>query len=86
MFIWEMVAHRLRRDGWLVWHQKSKDTTPSDATYIVHIHRPGVAWRASGSTLTEAFAAAARKAREDAGTRAGSAGPHFRAGLGAVLA
>src|SRR4051794_7994074 len=59
MFLWELLAQRLRANGWKVWHQKHRG--PTEPTYVVHLHRPGVAWSASGPTLTDAFAEALRR-------------------------
>lgn len=73
MYLWELVSCRLRVAGWHVWH-----TTRTDAygpTYTVHLQRPGVTHDVSGPTLTEAYAAAARRVREHAAPQSG--GPHF---------
>jgi hypothetical protein len=75
MFLWEMLAQRLRRDGWLVWHRT--ESRSAEPTYVVHLHRAGVAWRASAPTLTEAFAEASRQARRLGGTPQNLGGPHF---------
>jgi hypothetical protein len=61
MFLWELIADRLRCEGWSVWHREDRAT--AEPSYTVTIHRADVAWRASGPTLTDAFAAAARRAR-----------------------
>jgi hypothetical protein len=74
MYVWELVSCRLRVDGWQVWH-----TTRNDAygpTYTVHLQRPGIAYDVSGPTLTEAYAAAARRVREPVSVPQGG-GPHF---------
>jgi hypothetical protein len=60
MFVWEMIACRLRGEGWSLWHARSQDD--DDWTYTVHFQRPGFAGEASGPTLTEAYAEAARRA------------------------
>jgi hypothetical protein len=80
MYVWELVAHRLTTDGWQVWHRSE-----AGERYVVHLQRPGIMGRVEGPTLTEAFAAAARTARELSGSplRAEN-GPHF--GLGGVTA
>lgn len=61
MYVWEVIAHRLRLDGWHCWHQSSPSEDGSP--FYVHLRRPGVSWRVAGPTLTEAFAEAARWAR-----------------------
>lgn len=74
MYVWELVSCRLRVDGWQVWH-----TTRNDAygpTYTVHLQRPGVAYDVSGPTLTEAYAAAARRVRDQTSVPQ-CGGPHF---------
>jgi hypothetical protein len=83
MYVWEMVAYRLRMDGWEVWHTTRPD--PHGPSYLVHLHRPGITCEVSGPTLTEAYAAASRRAREQwAGSRSLPAGPHFGRGLGSA--
>jgi hypothetical protein len=78
MYVWELVSCRLRFDGWSVWHSAKTDTFGS--IYTVHLQRPGVSYEASGPTLTEAYAVAARRAREFV---AGASGPpHFSRLLG----
>jgi hypothetical protein len=59
MFVWEMIACRLRDEGWSAWHLVTQD----DEGYTVHLQRPGFAGEAWGSTLTDAYAEASRKAR-----------------------
>ena len=27
MFTWELIAYRLRGEGWSIWHQRSRDAT-----------------------------------------------------------
>jgi hypothetical protein len=54
MYLWEMIAHRLRHEGWTVWHHADQDG--SEPVYIVHLQRLGQSHRASGPTLTDAFA------------------------------
>lgn len=85
MYLWELIAYRLRVDGWSVWHRRGRDAD-GDGTYVVQLQRPGQTCRASGPTLTEAFAEAARRAREAKGAggaakpgRIAEAGPHFGA-------
>jgi hypothetical protein len=81
MFVWEMVSCRLRMEGWELWHTTRPDT--QGLIYVVHLHRPGVRCEVSGPTLTETYAAAARRAREIwPGARDGAAGPHFGRGAG----
>ena len=76
MYVWELVSCRLRVDGWDVWHSTTQDTY--GPTYLVHLRRPGLAIEASGPTLTEAYAAAARRVRDQfpLASHAGSS-PHF---------
>jgi hypothetical protein len=75
MYVWELISCRLRVDGWHVRHSTRDD--PYGSTYTVHLQRQGFAYEASGPTLTEAYAAAARRARDlGGGMRLGS-GPHF---------
>ena len=62
MYVCELVAHRLRHDGWTVWHKRTQ--SPSGEQYVVHLYRPGVIRQATAPTLTEAFAEAARCARD----------------------
>lgn len=80
MFLWELLAQRLRRDGWLVGHRAESTTDSKERTYVVILHRAGAAWRASGPTLTDAFVEATRRARLGPGCPELSRGPHFRAG------
>src|SRR5689334_14148 len=75
MYVWELIAQRLRSDGWSVWHRTHK--VEAEPTYTVIIHRPGAEWRANGPTLTEAFAAAARKARTAPNKSMPDGTPHF---------
>jgi hypothetical protein len=75
MFVWELVSCRLRMEGWDVWHTTKRD--PFGATYTVHVQRPGLSYEVCGPTLTEAYAAAARRIREAAGTSFHGSGPHF---------
>jgi hypothetical protein len=73
MYVWELIAHRLRTDGWQIWHRWE-----AGERYVVHLHRPGIAGRVEGPTLTEAFAAAARTARELSGPKLHAENaPHF---------
>jgi len=62
MFVWELVSCRLRVEGWNLWHTTSEDAY--GPTYHVHVERRGIEYEVSGPTLTEAYAAAARRARE----------------------
>src|SRR5215204_1906168 len=62
MFVWELVSCRLRVDGWHVWHSTRHDAY--GPTYTVHLQRPGLVYEVSGPTLTDAYAAAARRVRE----------------------
>jgi hypothetical protein len=76
MYVWEMIAHRLRTEGWSVWHSRCQDACGE--THIVHLHRSGIEWQACGPTLTEAFAEASRRVRELTGPPARLAfGHHF---------
>jgi hypothetical protein len=75
MYVWELIAQRLRSDGWSVWHRTHK--VEAEPTFTVIIHRPGAEWRANGPTLTEAFAAAARKARTATVKTTPEGTPHF---------
>ncbi|HWE38952.1 MAG TPA: hypothetical protein VG406_20555 [Isosphaeraceae bacterium] len=61
MYVWEMIAHRLKVEGWNIWHTTCRDACGQ--THVVHLYRPGAEWQTSGPTLTEAFAEAARVAR-----------------------
>lgn len=65
MYVWEMLAQRLRIEGWNIWHSRCRDACGE--THIVHVYRPGDEWQACGPTLTEAFAEASRRARESSG-------------------
>ena len=73
MFVWELVSCRLRVDGWHVWHSTRYDA--GGPTYTVHLQRPGLVHEVSGPTLTDAYAAAARRVRES--STAPVSGPHF---------
>lgn len=83
MYVWEMIACRLRGEGWSVWHASSQDD--AGYAYTVQFHRPGLSGQACGETLTEAYAEAARRAHElRRPTRmelaaTAAAGPHFTA-------
>ena len=70
MFVWEMVSCRLRGEGWEVWHTTRHDV--QGPTHVVHLHRLGATCEVSGPTLTDAYAAASRRASELRG-----GGPHF---------
>jgi hypothetical protein len=63
MYVWELVSDRLRADGWDVWHSTEQGGGSDGPTYSVRLSRPGYDWVVSGLTLTEAYAAAARRAR-----------------------
>jgi hypothetical protein len=63
MFVWELVSGRLRRQGWNVWHMRSQEA--SGPVYRVHLERPGKQCMVIAPTLTEAYAAAARQARDE---------------------
>ncbi len=63
MYVWELVSCRLRAGGWNVWHSTSHDSCGPN--YRVHLERLGSECAVSGPTLTEAYAAAARRARQD---------------------
>ena len=79
MYVWELVSCRLRVEGWDVWHTTRQDA--SGPTFLVHLHRPGISCEVSGPTLTEAYAAAARRAREPWGAvRNGAVGTRFGRG------
>jgi hypothetical protein len=62
MFVWELVSCRLQDEGWNVWHTTSQDSY--GPIYRVHFERSELAYEVSGPTLTEAYAAAARRARD----------------------
>jgi hypothetical protein len=73
MYVWEMIACRLRDEGWSVWHAATRDED-----YTVHFHRPGLTGEASGPTLTDAYAEVARRARAVSRVPMRAAtGPHF---------
>lgn len=75
MYLWEMIAHRLRHEGWTVWHHADLDA--SEPVYIVHLQRLGQSHRASGPTLTDAFAEASRQVRQGRVNSRAESGPHF---------
>jgi hypothetical protein len=81
MFVWELVSVRLRGSGWDVWHTTESTGAHDGPTYRVHLRRPGFSTVVTGPTLTEAYAEAARRAREHAGPSAPApqavAAPHF---------
>lgn len=62
MFVWEVLAHRLRQDGWRVWQTSCRDAR--GITYLVHLARGGTDCLGSGPTPTEALADATRRIRE----------------------
>jgi hypothetical protein len=75
MYVWELVSYRLRVDGWDVWHTTRQDSI--GPIYTVHIRRPELTCDVSGPTLTEAYASAAKRAREHLGSAPQLSGPHF---------
>jgi hypothetical protein len=78
MYVWELVSCRLRVEGWDVWHSSRHDSC--GPIYTVHLRRPGQSYEAAGPTLTEAYAAAARRAREVQGHSRAAARPLFARG------
>jgi hypothetical protein len=80
MFVWEMLAHRLRADGWHVAQDVQKGQV--EPVYVVHLSRGGQSFTASAPTLTEAFGAASKLVRVRAHKPAIPAlrGPHLRGG------
>lgn len=72
MFVWELVAQRLRREGWSLRHETER--AEDGPRYRVQIERSGLLMRTTGPTLTEAYADAARWARHAAAKA--EAGPH----------
>jgi hypothetical protein len=75
MFVWELVSCRLRAEGWNVWHTTDHDSC--GPIYRVHLDRLGTECAVSGPTLTEAYAAAARRARQDSGSVHSTGAPVF---------
>jgi hypothetical protein len=75
MFVWEMVSCRLRAEGWSVWHTREEDAC--GPIFRVHLERPGRECMLSGPTLTEAYAAAARRARQELGASYRLAAPEL---------
>src|SRR5690242_10227423 len=75
MYVWEMIACRLRGEGWSVWHATMDGE--DGVMYLVHFHRPGFSGKASGITLTDAYAEAARRARDCQGASRPLGSPHF---------
>jgi hypothetical protein len=65
MFVWELVSCRLRAEGWSVWH--TTDCDSCGPIFRVHLERLATVYMVSGPTLTEAYAAAARRARQEPG-------------------
>jgi hypothetical protein len=61
MYVWELVAYRLRSQGWDIWHAEAR--AGDETEFVVHFRRPGVSGRVDGPTLTEAYAEAARQVR-----------------------
>ena len=81
MYVWELVSCRLRGSGWDIWHSTDSVTTDGTSVYQVHLRRPGFSCVVSGPTLTEAYASAARRARDfgelPLAAPQGVATPHF---------
>lgn len=80
MYVWEMLAQRLRHDGWEVGHRQ--ECVDDGIRYVVVLHGLGQSYRATGPTLSDAFARAARIAREhplrsSSHPAAHVRGPHF---------
>ena len=75
MYVWELVSCRLRTDGWDVWHTTRQDSI--GPIYTVHLRRPELTCDASGLTLTDAYASAAKPAREHLGSLSHLSRPHF---------
>jgi hypothetical protein len=73
MFVWEMIACRLRAEGWSVRHAAAHNNDE----FTVYFQRPGFADEASGPTLTDAYAEAARVARAQHSPLWVASGPHF---------
>jgi hypothetical protein len=62
MFVWEVLAHRLRLQGWNVWRTTYRDDDAT--THLIHLERAGEESTGTGPTLTEAIADAIRKNRK----------------------
>lgn len=78
MFVWEMIAHRLRAQGWKVWHRRERLEDASEPQFTVELQRPGFTWATTAATLTDAYGEAARQAREQSsGAVVHDRGPHF---------
>ena len=75
MYVWELVSCRLRVDGWHVWHTTRNDNY--GPIYTVHLQRAGATCDVSGPTLTEAYAAAAKQARQILNLPSPAPAPHF---------
>jgi hypothetical protein len=84
MYVWELVSCRLRVDGWHVWHTTRNDNY--GPIYTVHLQRSGMACEVSGPTLTEAYAAAAKQARNVLPVASAAPAPHFARNLHGVRA
>ena len=82
MYVWELVSGRLRADGWDVWHSMRDEA--HGPIYTVHLRRGGASCEAAGPTLTDAYAASARKAREFECAQRVAVGPHFPLGQSPV--
>jgi hypothetical protein len=88
MYVWQLVSCRLRGDGWNVWHSADASRETEGPSFRVRLFRPGLCCEVTGPTLTEAYAEAARRAREypseTTATLRGIAAPHlFRGALAA---
>ncbi len=81
MYVWELVSCRLRGSGWDVWHSIDSQSAGEGSVYQVHLRRPGFSCVVCGPTLTEAYAFAARRARDHGevplAPPQGIAAPHF---------
>ena len=87
MYLWELVSCRLRVEGWQVRHRLA--TEGECPSYVVTLRRPGWSCEAAGLTLTDAYAAAARRAHEFAQDSAASNAvrtPHFATRPGVLAA
>lgn len=80
MFVWEMIAHRLRADGWHVSHDLRKGQV--EPSYVVHLSKADQTYSADGPTLTEAFGAASKLVRHRTHRAVVQpwSGPHLRGG------
>ena len=64
MYVWQLVSCRLQGEGWEVWHTAESSRDEDSPRYRVRIFRPGLCCEVTGTTLTDAYAEAARRARE----------------------